>query len=81
LYILTASGITNVVLNVVFVAVFRMDVAGVAISTVISQFVSVSATVGILLKTNSGIKLYPGKLRLYGKELKQILLIGIPTGI
>ena len=40
LFILTVSGIVNVLLNLVFVIIFHLDVAGVAIATIISQYLS-----------------------------------------
>ncbi len=52
LYILAASGLVNVVLNLVFVICFGMAVKGVALATVISQYLSAGAVVFLLLKQN-----------------------------
>lgn len=81
LYILTATGILNVVLNLIFVIKFHMDVAGVALATIISQYVSATCVLYILLNINSYIHLSIKKLRFYKDELKDILRIGIPAGL
>ncbi|MBP3939285.1 MAG: polysaccharide biosynthesis C-terminal domain-containing protein, partial [Clostridia bacterium] len=57
LYILTATGILNVTLNIVFVVKFHMNVAGVALATIISQYVSAFFILYILLNINSYIHL------------------------
>ena len=81
LYILTASGIINIVLNVLCVVVFKMDVVGVAIGTVASQLISAIAVSAIFMKSNSELKLSLKKLCIHKKELKQIAAVGIPAGI
>lgn len=81
LYILTATGILNVVLNLIFVIIFHLNVAGVALATIISQYVSAICVLYILLKTNSNINLSLKKLRFYKSELSDILRIGIPAGL
>ena len=57
LYYLSFAGIVNVVLNLIFVIGFRMDVAGVALATVISQCISAVLIVRCLAKEESGIRL------------------------
>ncbi|MBO5421379.1 MAG: MATE family efflux transporter [Clostridia bacterium] len=81
LYILTATGILNVVLNLIFVIKLHMDVAGVALATIISQYVSATCVLYILLNINSYIHVSIKKLRFYKDELKDILRIGIPAGL
>lgn len=81
LYILTISGIVNVVLNLVFVIVFKMNVAGVALATVISQYLSAVFVLYILLNINSFVHLSIKKMRFYKDELIDIIKIGIPSGI
>lgn len=81
LYILTATGILNVVLNLIFVIKFHMNVAGVALATIISQYVSATCVLYILLNINSYIHVSIKKLRFYKDELKDILRIGIPAGL
>ena len=51
LYYLTISGIINVLLNLLFVIVFKMSVAGVALATIISQFISCVLTMITLYRT------------------------------
>lgn len=80
LYYLLISGAVNVVLNLVFVIVFKMDVAGVATSTVISEYISVFLIIRCLLREQSSIRLEPKKLRIHGKQLLEILKVGLPAG-
>lgn len=81
LYYLTFSGIVNVVLNLIFVIVFHMDVAGVALATIISQIISAFLVIRCLLKTDSAVKLIPSKIKIHGDKLKKIIAVGLPAGI
>lgn len=81
LYILTATGIINVLLNLLFVIRFNMHVAGVAVATIVSQYISAVCIIFIFIKTNSNIHLSFKKLRLYKEELLDIIKIGIPAGL
>lgn len=81
LYYLIISGILNVVLNLVFVIVFRMDVAGVALATIISQTISACLVIRTLMKRKDDCKLQLGLIRFYKESLKKILKLGIPAGI
>jgi len=78
---LTISGIINVILNIFFVTVLKLDVAGVAIATVISQIVSSILVIGRLMHNNTYCRLELKKLRFNKNSLKKILKIGIPSGI
>lgn len=81
LVFLTISGIVNVVLNLVFVIVFHMSVAGVAIATIVSQYLS-AIMVFICLKRESGFLHLDLKNIKFSKEsVIGILKIGIPAGI
>ena len=80
-YILIVTGLLNVILNIVFVAVFNWGVAGVAIATVISQYLSALVAVYILAHEETEIKLFFSKLRIYRRELVKIITIGLPAGI
>jgi Na+-driven multidrug efflux pump len=71
----------NVVLNLIFVIFFKMDVAGVALATTISQVFSAAATVICLTKESDGIKLYFSKLKINTRRLRQIIAIGLPAGV
>ncbi len=81
LYYLSISGLVNVLLNLVLVIGFRMDVAGVAIATAVSQVVSMVLIVICLLRTDGCIHLDPKKLRIDIPELKEVLKIGLPAGL
>lgn len=81
LYILSASGIVNVVLNLILVIPFKMSVAGVAIATIVSQYMTAIIVVICLLRTSSMLKLSPKKLRFDKLELKCIIRIGVPAGL
>lgn len=80
LYYLFFAGIINVILNLVFVIGFKMDVAGVAIATVISQIVSAILVVRCLMKEDGAIKLVLKKLKIDKKILVKIVQIGLPAG-
>lgn len=81
LYYLTAAGILNVILNLIFVIGFGMDVAGVALATTISQIVSAALIVRALMKREDACRLELEKMHIYGRQLKRILQIGFPAGI
>ncbi len=80
LYYLTLAGVLNAGLNLVFVVVFHMDVAGVAIATVLSQVVSAALIVRALKNTEGGCKLRRSKLRISMDKLVRIAKIGLPAG-
>lgn len=77
---LIISGVINVVLNMFFVIVLKMDVAGVALATVISQYVATILIVRCLVTESGVLKLELKKLHIYGNELKQIIFVGLPAG-
>ncbi len=81
LYYLTLAGAINVVANLFFVIVLKMDVAGVAIATVISQAISSFLVLIALMRSNDSIKVYLGKIRIKANMMKEILLIGVPAGL
>ncbi len=80
LYFLFFSGLVNVVLNLVLVIVFDFGVSGVAIATIVSQYLSAILIVSYLLKIGNSCRLNLKKLRFYKDELKSILLLGVPAG-
>ena len=81
LLFLTFAGIVNVALNLLLVIVFRLDVAGVAIATVISQYLSALLVVRCLMREEGGIRLVLRQLRIVPARLRQILEIGVPSGV
>ena len=81
LYFLTFAGIVNVVLNLFFVIALNMDVAGVALATVISQCISAGLVVRCLMKSEGCLKLHLKKLRIRRLLLIKIMRIGLPAGL
>lgn len=81
LIFLIVSGVVNACLNLLLVIVFKLDVAGVAIATVISQMISCVLVIICLYKTDAVYQLRFKKLRIKWSYLGQIFRIGIPAGI
>ena len=81
LYFLLAAGVVNVLLNLVFVIKLHMDVAGVALATVISQCISAALVIRCLMKETGPLRLDLKKLKIHGMKLKQIMQVGIPAGL
>ena len=81
LYILFFAGIINVILNLIFVILFKMDVAGVALATVISQTISAFLVVRCLLKETEEFKLDLKQLKINPQILIRIIKIGVPAGL
>ena len=81
LYFLTLSGVVNVVLNLFFVIVFKMGVAGVALATIISQAISAVLIVLCLIKMEGPCHLDLKHLQFHGKTLAAMLRIGLPAGL
>ena len=78
---LIVAGTANAVLDLVLVIIFKMGVAGVAIGTITSQFISCVLVIRCLCKTDAIYKLYISKLRIKKYYLIQILKVGLPAGI
>lgn len=78
---LTIAGIVNVVLNILLVVPVKMDVAGVAIATIVSQYISAALVLLALLREKGELKLVLKKLRFHKAELGRIVRIGLPSGI
>lgn len=81
LYYLTIAGVSNVILNLVLVIVFKLDVAGVAIGTIVSQAISSVLIVLCLMKRTDSVKLEIKKIKIYWKCLGEMVLIGLPAGV
>lgn len=81
LYILAVAGVINIVVSMVTVIVFQMSVAGVACATLVANVFS-SAVITVLLRREEGeFRVTFGKVRIYRKELLNILAIGLPAGL
>lgn len=81
LYFLIISCFVNIILDALFVIVFKMNVVGVGIATVISQIVSAILTMMVLMRTSQSYKLYLRKIRFYREILNRIITIGLPAGL
>lgn len=81
LYFLFASGVVNVVLNLVFVICCHMGVMGVAIATVISQTISAACILWCMVREEGGMHLDWRSLGIDRYKLVRLLKIGLPAGI
>ena len=81
LYYLLFSGIINVILNLIFVIIFKMGVAGVATATVVSETISAGLVLRCLMKSEGMFQLHMGKLRIKKQKALQIVRIGLPAGL
>ncbi len=81
LYFLIASCFTNIILDVLLVAVLGMGVAGAALATITSQLLSAVLVVLALMKTDDMYKLEWKKVRIDQSMLQSIVRIGIPAGM
>lgn len=80
LYYLIFAGVVNVGLNLLFVIKFDMDVAGVALATVISQCISAGLVLRCLIKETGGIHLDLRCLGIDKSNFMKILQVGLPAG-
>ncbi len=78
---LTIAGVVNVVLNLIFVTLFHMNVAGVALATTISQGISAFLVVRALMHRTDACKLDLKQMRFYKIQLGKMVRIGLPAGI
>ena len=81
LYFLIASCFINIVLDLFFVVVLRMGVAGVAIATIISQTISAAMTIIALVRTKDSYQLRFKEIRFTKHIFISIVRIGLPAGI
>lgn len=80
-YFLVICALSNIVLDLVFVLVFHMGVAGVAWATILSQALSASLVIVVLMRTDSCIRLELPRLGLQRVTLKAMVMIGLPTAL
>ena len=81
LYFMAIAGVLNVLLNVFFVVVVKIGVAGVAIATVASQCVSCALVLCTLRRSDGIYRLRSWSLRFSGVQFRKLLAIGVPAGI
>ena len=80
LYFLAIAGVTNVALNLLFVIVLEMSVAGVALATIISQYISALLVLQCLIRDKGALRLDLKKLGLDKRVVRRILQVGLPAG-
>ena len=78
---LTIAGVINILLNVLFVTLFHMDVAGVALATSLSQGVSAALVLWALTRRTDACRLEWRQMRICSQPLLRILRIGVPAGL
>lgn len=78
---LAASGLVNVLLNLFAVIVLHWGVAGVAVATVTSQYLTAILAVRRLMRTDGDVRLSPRDIRFFRAETRVILGIGVPAGL
>ena len=81
LIFLTVAGVLNVILNIVFVALFKLDVAGVALATSISQAVSAVLVLRALIKRQDACRFEFKKMYIHKSALLRMARIGVPAGL
>ena len=80
-YFLAVSSITNILLDLLFIAVFGWGVVGAAWATVISHIIAAVLVMMSLSKTDESYKLYLRDIAFHGPVGKRALKIGVPTGL
>ena len=78
---LTVAGILNVILNLFFVLVVKMAVAGVALASILSQYLSAVLIVLALIHNDAPFALCRSQLRLHRDSALEIIRLGIPAGL
>lgn len=78
---LSLAGVVNVVLNLFFVIVCQMDVAGVAAASVISQYISAVLIMADLFRCKEVHGLRMSRMCLKGDKAKAIISLGLPSGL
>ena len=81
LYFLTVAGVINVILNLILVIGFHMGVAGVAIATAASQYISGFFVVMALVKSEGYMQLHLKELRFHKNQAIEMIRIGFPAGL
>ncbi|MCF0135949.1 MAG: MATE family efflux transporter [Lachnospiraceae bacterium] len=81
LYFLILTSVLNILLDLLFVLVFKMGIAGVAYATIIAQFISAALTMMLLTRTDDIYRMTWSDLKLDIGILKDIFAVGLPAGI
>ena len=80
MFFLGIAGVVNVILNLILVIVFHLDVAGVAIATITSQYISAVLVLRCLIKESGPLHLDLKALRIDRDVMMNIIRIGLPAG-
>ncbi len=78
---LIISSVTNVVLDLFFVAVLHLGVGSAALATIISQFLSALLCFIRLIRIKAEYRIQVRKIRFDGYMLRQVIKNGLPTGV
>ena len=81
LYFLIVSSVLNIILDLLFVVVFKMGIAGVAWATLIAQTTSMLLTMLLLVKTKQEYKVTLRKIKIHKQTLMDIIRLGLPSGL
>lgn len=81
LYFLILTSVLNIVLDLLFVLVLHMGIAGVAYATILSQFISAGLTLALLTRSRDIYRLTWKDLKIDSETLGQIFAVGLPAGI
>lgn len=81
MFIMMASGLVNVALNLVFVLCFNMTVDGVAYATIVSKYLSAACVLFVLFDPKGEFKLSTKELKFHATECENIIKVGVPCGI
>ena len=80
LYFLTLAGVVNVCLNLLFVIVLQMSVAGVALATITSQYISAVLVLACLIRDKGPLHFDVKNMQLDMRTMKRIVQVGLPAG-
>ena len=81
MYFLILAGIIKVIFTLIFLTTTDLTVEGVAIATIIAQSIASALAFITLCRSKDFIHVNLRKLRFYKKEIKEMLFVGIPTGL
>jgi len=81
LYFLIISSVTNIILDLLFIGVFKWGVWSAALATTIAQGVSVILSYARLFRVDSPARIYFGQIKIHLQSLKDILRFGLPSGL
>ena len=81
LYFLILASILNIILDLLFVVKLQLGIAGVAWATLLSQCLSAFLVIRLLVHCDAEYKVTLSNIRFHGHQLKEIIRIGLPSGI